>query len=151
MKRYILLLMGNLGHQHKNLTADAFKEAGIGRSQPWILDYLADHEGCIQRELAHHSHFDPASITAALTGMEEQVLVTREVVYGDKRALKVSLTEKGWEKERIVQEIFTEVENRALDGFSDEEKEQLDSYLLRIQRNLNALAAEKGWKVNDFV
>ena len=150
MKRYTLLLMGILGHQHKNLTADAFKEAGIGRSQPWILDYLADHDGCIQRELAHHSHFDPASITAALTGMEEQVLVTREVVYGDKRALKVSLTEKGWEKERIVQEIFTEVENKALFGFSPKDKETLESYLLRIHHNLNLLAEEKGWKVNDF-
>ncbi|GEM_PF-60404 len=151
MKRYILLHMGILGHQHKNLTADAMKEAGIGRSQPWILNYLADHEGCIQRELAHHSHFDPASITSALTGMEEQGLVTREVVDGDKRALRVTLTEKGWEKERVVQEIFTEVEEKALTGFSAEEKELLNGFLSRIHGNLNDFAVQKGWKVDEFL
>lgn len=136
MKCYRLLQMGIVSHLHRRITSAAFARGGITRSQPWILDYLAEHDGCIQRELADRSHFDPASITSALVGMEEQGLVRRESVKGDKRALRVYLTELGWEKQRYVQQVFSQVEESALKGFSQEEVKQLEDFLQRIHENL---------------
>ena len=102
MKHYRLMPMQMqmqfVAHLFRRVTSAAFAKAGITRAQPWILDYLSEHDGCIQRELADRSHFDPASITSALAGMEEQGYVRRESVKGDKRALRVYLTELGREK-----------------------------------------------------
>ena len=58
MKHYRLMLMQFVAHLFRRVTSAAFAKAGITRAQPWILDYLSEHDGCIQRELADRSHFD---------------------------------------------------------------------------------------------
>ena len=136
MNQYLLLTMGFVSNLHRKITMDAFHAAGIRRSQPWILDYLAEHDGAIQRELADRAHFDPATITSALVRMEEEGKVRRESVPGDKRAQRVYLTELGREKQHYVQEVFAETDEKALRGFSAEEKQLLGEFLARIQRNL---------------
>lgn len=136
MKLYIMLMMGFLSHWHHRTTAERFRQEGIDRSQPWILDFLAENDGCIQRRLADRAHFDPASITSALVRMEEQGLVRRESVPGDRRALRVYLTEEGRRKQRYVQEVFGDAEETALNGFTAQERAQLCSYLQRIHDNL---------------
>ena len=52
MKHYRLMLMQFVAHLFRRVTSAAFAKAGITRAQPWILDYLSEHDGCIQRELA---------------------------------------------------------------------------------------------------
>ncbi|MGN1250659.1 MAG: MarR family winged helix-turn-helix transcriptional regulator [Candidatus Spyradocola sp.] len=136
MNQYLLLTMGFVSNLHRKITMDAFHAAGIRRSQPWILDYLAEHDGAIQRELADRAHFDPATITSALVRMEEEGKVRRESVPGDKRAQRVYLTELGREKQRYVQTVFAQTDEKALCGFSAEEKQLLGEFLTRIQRNL---------------
>ena len=136
MNQYLLLTMGFVSNLHRKITMDAFSEEGIRRSQPWILDFLAEHDGAIQRELADRAHFDPATITSALVRMEEEGMVRRESVPGDKRALRVYLTELGREKQRYVQAVFAQVEEKVLRGFTEEEKKQLGEYLARLQKNL---------------
>ena len=136
MNQYLLLTMGFVSNLHRKITMDAFHAEGIRRSQPWILDYLAEHDGAIQRELADRAHLDPATITSALVRMEEEGKVRRESVPGDKRAQRVYLTELGREKQRYVQEVFAQTEQRGLSGFSAEEKQLLGEFLIRIQRNL---------------
>lgn len=135
MKQYMLMTMGFLANQHRRVTMDAFHLAGIKRAQPWILDYLAENDGCIQRELADHAHFDPASITSVLVGMEESGLIRRESVPEDKRALRVYLTESGREKQRYVQKVFANAEEVALKGFSQQERAMLEDFLQRIHEN----------------
>lgn len=135
MNQYLLLTMGFVSNLHRKITMDAFHEEGIRRSQPWILDYLAEHDGAIQRELADRAHFDPATITSALVRMEEEGKVRRESVPGDKRAQRVYLTELGREKQRYVQKVFAETEEVAMRGFTPEERQQLGEFLARIQSN----------------
>lgn len=135
MKQYLLMTMGFLANLHRRVTMEAFHRAGIKRAQPWILDYLAENDGCIQRELADHAHFDPASITSALVGMEESDLIRRESVPDDKRALRVYLTEAWREKQRYVQQVFSNAEETALRGFSQQERDLMESFLHRIQEN----------------
>ena len=64
-------------------------------------------------------------------------MVRRESVPGDKRALRVYLTELGREKQRYVQAVFAQVEEKALRGFTVVEKKQLGEYLARLQKNLD--------------
>ena len=60
----------------------------------------------------------------------------RNSVKGDKRALRVYLTELGREKQSYVQEVFAKAEERALTGFTQKERATLEEYLLRIHDNL---------------
>ena len=136
MNRYLLLNMGFVSNLHRKITMDAFHEEGIRRSQPWILDFLAEHDQVLQRELAERAYFDPATITSALVRMEEEGMIRRESVPGDKRALRVVLTEKGREKQQYVQKVFARAEEAALNGFTQQERRQLGEFLIRIQKNL---------------
>ena len=41
----------------------SIKESGLTLGQPKILDYLKDHNGCVQKDIAAGCHIEPASIT----------------------------------------------------------------------------------------
>ena len=46
------------------------KGSGLTSGQPKILDYLGDHDGASQKEIAKGCHIEPASLTTVLHGME---------------------------------------------------------------------------------
>jgi DNA-binding MarR family transcriptional regulator len=71
--------------------------------------------------------------------MEKNDLIQREaIVYeAGKRAISVSLTEKGSAIEEEVTRIFDEVEEISFKGFTAEEKETFIGLLERIHRNIN--------------
>ena len=60
----------------------------------------------------------------------------REVSEEDSRLKRIVLTEKSIELNKKVILTFDKVEERLLEGFSIEEKEQLFDYLLRLEKNL---------------
>jgi DNA-binding MarR family transcriptional regulator len=70
--------------------------------------------------------------------MERNDLIKREaIVYeAGKRALSVSLTDKGKSKGIEVERIFDEIEELSFRGFTDEEKETFLSMLERIYMNI---------------
>ena len=47
------------------------KETGLSIGQPKVLDYLKEHDGTTQREIAAACQIEPASLTSILNGMEK--------------------------------------------------------------------------------
>ena len=68
--------------------------------------------------------------------MERLGYLYREVSEEDSRLKRIVLTEKSIELNKKVILTFDKVEERLLEGFSIEEKEQLFDYLLRLEKNL---------------
>ena len=56
--------------QKKLLTGLSDTKLTLG--QPKVLDYLKDHDGSQQKEIASSCHIEPASLTAVLNGMEQK-------------------------------------------------------------------------------
>lgn len=125
-------------HAHNNHMRPKISEIGLSVGQPKILDFLSRHDGCMQKDLATLCHIEPATISRLLDKMEEDGLITRTAVVGNKRAVSVSLTPLGCARQKEAVAIRIQVEERELGGFSPEEREQFYQYLSRLYHNLTA-------------
>jgi DNA-binding MarR family transcriptional regulator len=117
----------------------AFNNLGkieISTGQPRILHYLSTHDGCIQKDISSNFDLEPATITDILSIMEKNGLVTRKNDPGDRRVLRVYLTEKGIDTHEKVESIYLNIEKDCFEGFSDSEKEHAFMFLDRIYNNL---------------
>lgn len=123
-------------HLHRRQCHLAFYEVGLSEGQPKILNLLAFHNGCGQKDLARLCHVEPATITSILNGMEKAGLIYRKQNEKDKRILNVYLTEEGILKQKQVKDIFAYVDEVCFKGFSEEEKEKAISLIARIATNL---------------
>lgn len=130
------LLMANHLLFQKSLLTD-IKNTGLTPGQPKVLDYLLFHDGAFQKEIAEACYIEPATITSVLFGMENNGLITRKNLDGNRRNLYVYLTDKGRAMAEQVELKFGAIEEKALSGFSDDEKEQLMVFLTRINRNIH--------------
>ncbi len=121
------------------------KDTQLTLGQPKVLDYLGNHDGAVQKDIAAACHIEPATLSSVLLGMENKELITRKMLNGNRRSLYVYLTDKGKEYANYVVSEFKRIEEKALCDFNDEEKEMLSSLLTRINRNIN----NKGEMYND--
>lgn len=116
---------------------DRLSDLPLSSGQPKILDYLYERDGCIQREIAAGCLIEPASVTSLLAKMEQQGYVERRQVKGDRRALRVFLTEQGRSMACRVRQVLEETERQALGDLNEEEKEILNALLQRIGHALH--------------
>lgn len=137
------LLMANHLELQKQLFASV-KDTGLTLGQPKILDYLKDHNGVVQKDIAYTCHIEPASISSVLNGMEKKGLITREMCTENRRAFYIFLTAKGEELMHRVDTEFQKIDKNCLSGFSDKEKETLNEFLERIYNNLHSKKTAKG-------
>ena len=87
------------------------KDTELTMGQPKVLDYLKDHDGACQKDIAAGCHIEPASITAVLSGMENKGYIQRSTKSGDRRSLYVYLTDKGREYVEMLNKKFDLVES----------------------------------------
>ena len=134
MSLHYMLMSNHLLLQRKFFLK--IKESGLSSGQPKILEFLSDHNGAIQKDIAEGCHIEPASLTSILAGMEKAGLVTRNTDPANRRNLHVFITPKGQEKLTEIQQVFREIDAAALAGFSQEQKDQILGFLQKIYSNL---------------
>lgn len=130
----LLVAFGRSNHAMLSRT----REYGLMPGQPKVLEYVAENEGCLQRDIAHACAMDRATVTGVLARMEEAGLVTRTPKAGDRRALEVRLTDAGWLEAEHVTCCGAEVDAIACAGMTPEEREELSSLLGRVIANFEA-------------
>ena len=111
------------------------KDSGLTIGQPKILDYLKDHDGTSQKDIARGCHIEPGTLTTLLNRMEEAGLVERRMMNGNRRSLYVFLTDKGKEQLELVTAAFAEMEAEAFRGLSETERKTFMDLFLRIYAN----------------
>lgn len=110
-------------------------DTGLSIGQPKVLDYLNEHNGAIQKDIAKGCHIEPASLSSVLNGMEKSGLITRNTA-DSRRSTRILLTEKGKLLCQRIQNEFAEIEKTALSSLTDEEYENLIKYLTKIHSDL---------------
>ncbi len=126
---------------HINLQKQLFaslKHTGLTSGQPKILDYLQDHNGATQKDIALACHIEAASLTSILSGMEKKGMIERKALNGNRRSLHVFLTEKGWSLQKEVAQKFASLEELAFSGFSAEQRETFNEMFRLVYENLTA-------------
>lgn len=131
------LLMADHAMLQKTLFAD-IKSLELSLGQPKVLDFLKDHNGAVQKDIAKGCHIEPASLSTILAGMEKNGLITRQMSENNRRNLYVYMTDKGKAICRQITKHFSEIEKKALSGFTQEETENILTYLTKIYKNLEA-------------
>lgn len=114
------------------------KDTGLTIGQPKVLDYLKDHDGAGQKDIARGCHIEPGTLTTILNRMEDAGLVERRMLNGNRRSLYVFLTEKGKEQLKLVTEAFFAMEEKAFQGVSETERETFMSLMHLIYENISS-------------
>ena len=115
---------------------EQLKDTGLTLGQPKVLDYLKDHDGVSQKEIAAGCIIEAGSLTSILNRMEEKNLIERKMLNGNRRTFHIFMTESGKKNQKLVEEAFKKIEKTALNGISEEEQKLFMDIYCRIYRNL---------------
>lgn len=129
------LIMANQMLVQKALL-EQLKDTGLTIGQPKILDYLKEHDGSNQKEIAKACFLEAGSLTSILNKMEEKGLIERRILNGNRRSFHIFMTEEGKQKQQLIDHAFLEIEKKALLDISKEEYEQFLSVYQKIYANL---------------
>ena len=61
----------------QKLVMSRIKPLGLTTGQPKVLDFLQDHDGAMQKDIAKGCHIEPSSLSTILGGMERAGLLER--------------------------------------------------------------------------
>lgn len=122
---------------------EQLKDTGLTIGQPKILDYLKEHDGSNQKEIAKACFLEAGSLTTILNKMEEKGLIERRILNGNRRSFHIFLTAVGKEKQQLVDTAFSEIEKKALADISEKEFEQFMSVYHRIYSNLSGISEKQ--------
>ncbi len=115
---------------------EQLKDTGLTMGQPKVLDYLKDHDGASQKEIAAGCLIEAGSLTSILNRMEEKGLIERKMLNGNRRTFHIFMTESGKKNQKLVEETFEKIEETALNNISEEEQKVFMEIFHRIYRNL---------------
>jgi len=127
--------MANQAVFHKKLLSN-LKNTCLTLGQPKILDYLKDHDGASQTEIAAACYIEAASLTSILNRMEEKGMIERRMLNGNRRSFYIFMTPFGKELQEEVANSFSMLEEEAFRNIPEEKKEELIDLLLTIHNNL---------------
>ena len=129
------LMMANQMLVQKALM-ERVKESGLTIGQPKVLDYLKDHDGSSQKDIARACFIEAGSLTTILNGMEEKGLIERRTLNGNRRSYHIFMTDEGKKKQQMIDEAFAEIEEKTVSDISDEEYRQFMSVYQKLYNNL---------------
>ena len=136
------LIMANQMLVQKALL-EQLKDTGLTIGQPKILDYLKEHDGSNQKEIAKACFLEAGSLTIILNKMEEKGLIERRMLNGNRRSFHIFLTAEGKEKQKLVDRAFSEIEKKALTEIPEEDFEQFMCVYHRIYDNLSGISEKQ--------
>lgn len=107
----------------------------------WTIGFICKRncEGIetYQKDIEKEFKISRSTATELLQNMEQHGYLYREVSPLDNRLKRIVLTEKSIELQKNVFNTLNGVDTKMLNGFTEEEKEKLFSFLARVQKNLD--------------
>ncbi len=121
---------------HARMRASDIEDILTQDSVRLIMRALVHIDGCSQLDLVRHTRLKAPTVSVAVDRLEARGWVCREQNTSDLRCVKVCLTEKGKEHNRSIRERLNRMDAKLMEGFSEEETEQLLGYLARMRDNI---------------
>ena len=129
-------------HLHRQIARQVCSPDGLLPGQPKILEFLARHDGCTQKEIGRGCALDKSTVTSLLGRMAEAGLVRKQAGQNDRRTVRICLTPEGWDKAHAVLAVFSDVDKRAWQGVEPAGQAQFLKTLRQIISNLEGMDEE---------
>jgi len=113
------------------------KSYDIGSGQLQFLLNLYCQEGINQEELSRSLGMDKATTTRALNKLEAEGLIYRKRDESDKRSKNIHITTKAHHIKTEVQKLSKKWNEKLFQGFTNSERQEMMSYLMRMVENIN--------------
>ncbi len=121
---------------HRKIIENTVGKQGIHQAQHRLLMHLAKREWNSQKELADYIGVSTATVTVSLKKLERGGYIKKSIIPNDNRYNQLEITTKGRKVVKESSEIFNSIDEKMLEGFSEEEKKQFLEFLKRINNNL---------------
>lgn len=112
------------------------EEFGLYFGQMPVLDFVFDHPGCTQVEIANFLRVSPASIALSTKRLQKAGYLLKEVDNDNLRCKRLFLSEAGDRVRRLSRERLDLMDERMFTGFSAEEIRLFESLVDRATMNL---------------
>lgn len=114
----------------------AFSRHGIHQGQQYVLRCLWEQDGLAPGEVARRLGLATPTVTRATARMEAAGLLRRQPHPGDRRLVRLVLTEKGRALEEVLGHEMERLNERALATFTAAERTALIGALEKVRENL---------------
>ncbi|MBR9919947.1 MAG: MarR family transcriptional regulator [Bacteroidetes bacterium] len=112
-------------------------DAGISLDEWVVLKRISEAGGCSQTELSEFTVKGPAKMTRTLDLLQKKELVEKHQDPEDRRRYMVFVTEAGSVLIKKLMPSVKQYRQRALAGFDEKERKQLNAFLNRMIRNVS--------------
>ena len=127
-----LELLRWIGWAQRKAGEDWIREREISFEQGFVLGYLVQNPGSIQRDIAQVSRTSAASVSSLLQGLERRGLVDRRTEGGNERSKRVYATPEGVELISGFDAAIAATEETILAPLDEAERTSLHSLLTKI-------------------
>lgn len=127
-------MIGECSKNFKKRMDFELEKKGIPTSYVYIIHYLEknQNEVIVQSDICDFLSYKASSVSATLTNMENDGLISRTKDINDGRKLLISFTKKGIEKSKEIKELFIKIESEISDVFSKEDKDIFIGYINKM-------------------
>lgn len=139
----ILREIGIIARALDSISNIEFKEYDLTKGQYLYLVRICEEPGIIQEKLAEMIKVDRTTAARAIKKLELHGFIEKKDDPVNKKIKKLFPTDKGEAVYPMIKREHDYSNQVALDGFSEEEVEQINEYLIRVRQNI-----EKDW---DYV
>ncbi|MFF2622239.1 MarR family winged helix-turn-helix transcriptional regulator [Oerskovia jenensis] len=125
-----------IGWAQRKVGEDWIRERGLSHEQAFVLGYLVQNPGAIQRDIAEVSRTSAASVSSLLQGLERRGLIERRTQSGDERRKRVFATPDGAELIAGFDVAMAAADETILAPLTPEERATLLALLTKITAEL---------------
>jgi DNA-binding MarR family transcriptional regulator len=131
-----LQLVRWIGWAQRKAAEDWVREREISFEQAFVLGYLVENPGAIQRDIVQMTRTSAASVSSLLQGLERRDLIARRTEGGDVRSKRVYATPAGAELIAGFDVAMAAADETILAPLSQEERDTLVALLQKITAQL---------------
>ena len=125
-----------IGWAQRKAGEDWIRARDLSHEQGFVLGFLVQNPGCIQRDIAGVTRTSPASVSSLLQGLERRGLVERRTEDGDERRKRVFATPAGAELIAGFDTAMAATEDTILAPLDDAERAALHALLVKLTADL---------------
>ncbi|GAA1409102.1 MULTISPECIES: MarR family winged helix-turn-helix transcriptional regulator [Oerskovia] len=125
-----------IGWAQRKVGEEWIRERDLSHEQAFVLGYLVQNPGAIQRDIATVSRTSAASVSSLLQGLERRGLIERRTQSGDERRKRVFATPAGTELIAGFDVAMAEADETILAPLTPEERATLLALLTKITAEL---------------